>query len=478
MADNLKHKTKVGLYWKFIEQFSMYGVQFLIGIVMARLLSPSDFGIAALPAVFIAIAQVFIDSGFALALIRKSEVTEKDLSTSFYYSLAVGVTLYLVMFFCAPLIAAFYEVPILTSLIRVSTLTFIWNPLLTPQNVILNRKLDFKTPARISIVNRIVAGVVGISVAYCGFGIWALIASSITASVLGLIQTWIAVKWIPTERWSKNSFSYLWNFGNKMIGSGLLRTLYANLIPVMLGKFGSTAQLGVYNRSRQFASLPSDNLAGIINSVTYPVLSKMQNDREHLRLIFIKMIKVSSFVAFPIMMIMSALSEPLILTLITDKWKECVPLLQIMCFTYMFQPAQILNVHLLQVLGRPDLTLRLEIITKCIFPVFVILAIQHSLIVLCVVNFCITMVAFVMNTYYTGKLIDVGYLKHVRLLFPTLVLSLVTMAAVFFVTSFISSSMMKLFVGGFLGVCFYLVLAYLLKFDELKEVKYMINIKK
>ena len=201
MAEDLKHKTKVGLYWKFIEQFSMYGMQFIIGIVMARLLDPADFGTAALPAVFVAIAQVFIDSGFALALIRKPEVTNKDLSTSFYYSLIVGIVLYLTIFICAAFIADFYGVPILTPLIRVTTLTFIWNPLLTPQTVILNRKLDFKTPARISIINKIISGAVGITIAYNGYGIWALVAASLTASILGLIQTWFSVRWIPTERW-------------------------------------------------------------------------------------------------------------------------------------------------------------------------------------------------------------------------------------------------------------------------------------
>lgn len=478
MTEDLKHKTKVGLYWKFVEQFSVYGMQFLVGIVMARLLSPSDFGIAVLPAVFIAVAQVFIDSGFALALIRKPEVTEEDLSTSFYYSLAVGISLYVVMFLSAPLIAKFYDAQILTPLIRVSTLTFVWNPLLTPQNVILNRKLDFKTPARITITNRIVAGVVGITVAYCGFGIWALIASTITASILGLIQTWIAVKWTPKERWSNDSFRYLWSFGNKMIGSGLLRTLYANLVPVLLGKFAGTAQLGIYNRAAQFASLPSSNLTGIINTVTYPVLSKIVDDTEVLRRNFIKMVKASSFVVFPLMLLMSALSEPIITTLITEKWIECVPVLQLMCFTYMFQPVHILNVNLLQVMGRPDLTLKLDIISKCIFPVFIVLAIKQGIIILCIVDFCITMVALIMNTYYSGKLLGVGYFKQVKMLIPSFLLSLVMMALVLFSTRYIGNPIYRLLIGGMVGPLFYFGIAYLFKFEELQEVKYMLNRKK
>lgn len=478
MAEDLKHKTKVGLYWKFIEQFSMYGMQFIIGIVMARLLDPADFGTAALPAVFVAIAQVFIDSGFALALIRKPEVTNKDLSTSFYYSLIVGIVLYLTIFICAPFIADFYGVPILTPLIRVTTLTFIWNPLLTPQTVILNRKLDFKTPARISIINKIISGAVGITIAYNGYGIWALVAASLTASILGLIQTWFSVRWIPTERWCKESFKYLWNFGNKMVISGLLRTLYANIVPVILGKFSGTAQLGVYNRSAQFASLPSANLTGIINTVTYPVLSKMVGDNDKLRTNFIKMVKVSSFIVFPVMLLMSALSEPLIIFLVTNKWTECIPVLQIMCFTYMFQPVHIMNINLLQVMGRPDLTLRLEIITKCIFPFFIIAAISQGIIVLCIVDFFITMVALVLNTYYSGKLLDVGYFKQIKMLLPSFLLSIAMMTVVMVVNNFIADYIIQLFVGVAVGITFYFGAAYLLKFEELIEVKYMLNRKK
>ena len=478
MAEDLKHKTKVGLYWKFIEQFSMYGMQFIIGIVMARLLDPADFGTAALPAVFVAIAQVFIDSGFALALIRKPEVTNKDLSTSFYYSLIVGIVLYLTIFICAPFIADFYGVPILTPLIRVTTLTFVWNPLLTPQTVILNRKLDFKTPARISIINKIISGAVGITIAYNGYGIWALVAASLTASILGLIQTWFSVRWIPTERWCKESFKYLWNFGNKMVISGLLRTLYANIVPVILGKFSGTAQLGVYNRSAQFASLPSANLTGIINTVTYPVLSKMVGDNDKLGTNFIKMVKVSSFIVFPVMLLMSALSEPLIIFLVTNKWTECIPVLQIMCFTYMFQPVHIMNINLLQVMGRPDLTLRLEIITKCIFPFFIIAAISQGIIVLCIVDFFITMVALVLNTYYSGKLLDVGYFKQIKMLLPSFLLSIAMMAVVMVVNNFIADYIIQLFVGVAVGITFYFGAAYLLKFEELVEVKYMLNRKK
>ena len=479
MSENLKHKTKVGIYWKFFEQFSTYGMQFVVGIVMARLLSPEDFGTAALPAVFLAIAQVFIDGGFALALIRKTEVSEKDLSTSFYYSLSVGVVLYIIMFFAAPFIASFYETPILESLVRVSSLTFLWGPLNTPQTIILNRKLDFKTPARISIINKIVSGILGISAAYVGYGIWALVIASLSANVIGVIQTWIAVKWLPKEKFSKESFRYLWNFGNKMIATRLLTTLYANIVPVFLGKVSGTADLGKYNRSAQFASLPSANFAGVISNVTFPVLSKLNGDKQKLAHNYRRMIKVSSFIVFPIMMLLCALSKPVILLLITDKWADCIVLLQIMCFTYMFQPIQILNVNLLQIMGRTDLSLKLEIIKKCIFPIVLIIAVQHGLIILCLTDFFITMAALVLNTFYTGKLINVGYLMQVKDFLPSLLLSLISVIPAWLISTYTDISYIyQIITGGILCCSIYFGISILLKMDEIEDVKYMINIKK
>ena len=194
MAEDLKHKTKVGMYWTFFNSASTQIMQFVVGIIMARLLSPEDYGITALPAVFMAIAGVFMDGGFGQALVRKEMVSDDDLSTSFFYSFGMGILMYLVMFCLSPYIADFYNTPILTPLIRVTALGFIWGPLGTVQNIILKRKLDFKTPARIAIVNMIVGSIVGISAAYAGYGVWALVLSGLVSSVLGLAQTWWVVK--------------------------------------------------------------------------------------------------------------------------------------------------------------------------------------------------------------------------------------------------------------------------------------------
>lgn len=473
--ESLKYKTKIGLYWKFFEQFSNYGMQFVVGIIMARLLSPEDFGITALPAVFIAVAQVFIEGSFGLALIRKKEVTENDLATSFYYSIGVGVFSYICIFIAAPFIADFYEIPILTPLIRISSVIFIWNPLNTPQTVILNRRLDFKTPAKISIINKLISGILGISAAYLGYGLWALVISSLSASFCGVVQTWWAVKWLPKEKFSIDSFKYLWDFGNKMMGANLLTTLYANLVPVIVGKTSGTYDLGNLNRAKQFASLPSSNLTGVLNSVTFPVLSKLQEDDEQLARQYRRMIKVSSFVVFPIMMLLCALAKPLVITLLTDKWASCIILLQIMCFTYMFQPVQILNLNLLEIKGRTDLALKLEIVKKVLFTIAICIAVQYGLIVLCVVDFFLTMIALLFNTYYTGKLIHVGYFMQMKDLMPSLLLSLGMMTSVFGLVYIIDNDIFALVTCSIVGAVIYLGVARVMRFNELVDIKYMFN---
>ena len=477
--ESLRYKTKKGLYWKFFDMFANYGMQFIVGIFMARMLSPEDYGITALPAVFLSIAGIFIGGGFGTALIRKPEVTEKDLSTAFYYSITVGVFCYTALFFSSPYIAKFYNTPILESLVRVTALSFLWGPLNTPQHVILARRMDFKNPARISITNKIVGSIVGITMAYTGYGVWALVGSGLVSSLMGLIQTWWVVKWLPKAPFSKESFRYLWNYGNKMMGISLLRVLFDNIVTVLVGKYGGTRDLGNYNRAKSYAAMPSSHVTGVLTSVSFPALSKLQDDDERLAYNYRKMIRVSSFLVFPVMLMLSALAHPIVITMVTAKWESCVILLQIMCFTYMFQPAQILNVNLLQVKGRPDLALRIEIIKKVIGGiVFIYAAINLSLVGLCITDFCYTMFALVVNTYYTGKLINVGYFRQIKDLMPSLILSLVMFGAILFTNTLTDNMIAQILMGGTVGVIIYLGGSYLMKFPELEEAKYLLSRKK
>lgn len=472
MAESLKSKTKEGLIWRAVDQFANYGMQFIVGIFMARQLSPSDYGITALPAVFMSVAGIFIGGGFGTALIRKEDVTEEDLSTAFYYSIAVGLFFYVGLFLASPYIAAFYNVPVLTKMIRITALSFLWSPLTTPQSVILTRKLDFKNPARISILNKIVGSIVGITMAYTGFGLWSLVFSGLSSSLMSLAQLWLLVKWYPRAKFSKESFKYLFNYGNKLMGVSLLNELNANIVPVLLGKFGGAAQLGNYNRAKGYAMLPSSNIAGVITGVSFPLLSKIQADNDRLSVVYRKMIRVSCFIVFPLMTMLAALAKPLIIVMITEKWIDCVILLQLLCLPFMFQPMHILNVTLLQVKGRPDLLLRLEIIKKAICSsIFIYVAAKCSLVTLCLTDFGCSMFALILNTYYTGKIINVGYFKQLGDAFPAAALSASMFALVVWVNSFLSNMWLQIIVGGAAGGSFYLIASLLFRMPEIGWLK-------
>lgn len=473
--NNLKQQTKKGLYWSFFNQFSNYGMQFCVGIVMARLLSPSDYGITALPGVFLAIAAVFQDSGMAGALIRKPEIEEKDYSTLFLYSIGMGILMYAALFFASPYIASYFETPVLIPLVRVTALTFLWGPITTVQYVILKRKLDFKTPTKISIATKIFSAIVGITMAYMGYGLWALVISGVLSGFLNLILIVWAVRWYPRTGWSNESFKYLWGYGNKMLASSLLETAYSNITPLFVAKYYSPADLGVYNRARNYAIMPSQNVTGVIQNVTFPVLSKMQDDDESLARNYRRMLKTTAFVVFPLMMLLAGLARPLILTMITAKWEACIILLQLLCFSLMWYPIHSINLNLLQVKGRTDLFFRLEVIKKIIGLSILVVTLPLGLVVFCIGGIISSLVCLAVNTYYTGKLINVGYLKQMRDLFPTLLLSLVLFGVILALNQFISSYLLQILVGGTIGSLVYLGGAYLFKFDELNDVKYMLK---
>ncbi len=476
--ENLKHKTKVGLYWSFFNQFANNGLQFVVGIVMARLLSPEDYGITALPAVFMAIAGTLMDAGFSSAMVRKPELTEKDLSTSFYYSILVGITCYLAIFIAAPWIADFYNVPVLEPLVRVTALTFLWGPLSTPQNVILQRRLDFKTPARISVITKIVGSIVGISFAYLGYGLWALVIMGVVSSLLGLIQTWFVVRWLPKAGWSKDSFKYLWSFGNKIIATYILDQVYQNITPIVIGKYYSPAQLGQYNRAQGYADLPSKQVTGMVQGVTFPVLSKLQGDKEKLAEKYRMMIKTLSFVITPIMLGLSALAYPVVVVLVGEKWAPCVIFLQVMCFTKCLYPIHSLNVNLLMVSGRSDIYLKLEIQKKILGVIMLAVTLPISVMALVWGNLIYSILLLVVNTHYTSKLINVSLFTQLKDVMPSWLLSFAMFMCVWGYAQLVDNHYVQIGGGFVIGAIVYLVGAYLFRFKEIDEVKYMLNRKK
>lgn len=472
--ESLKTKTKKGLAWSMIERFATQGVQFLFGIILARLLSPDDYGVIAMPLVFLAIAQCFIDSGFTGALIRKPDLTEDDLSTAFYFNIGVGFICYIVLFFTSPLIADFYETPILSDLLKVTALATLFNPLCVVQQAILTRNIDFKTQAIVSLSGAIVSGAVGLMMAYSGFGVWSLVFQQVGGYLIRTILLWILGGWKPKRKWSWASFRNLWGFGSKMLGSGLLDTIYNNIYPIVIGKYFSANDLGNFTRAQQFANLPSSNVTGVLQRVTFPVLSSIQNEDERLERNYRKILKLSAFLVFPLMLLLSAVSTPLIRILLTDKWAGCIILLQILCFALMWYPIHSINLNLLQVKGRSDLFFQLEVIKKILGVIIMCITIPNGIIWMVGGGIVGSIFSLFINTYYTGKLINVGFCKQMGDLLPIFGVSF-TMWGIVHATFLLTENIYaQLSLGVIVGPIFYIVSAKVLLKSEWSDAVSMI----
>ena len=359
--DNLKHRAKRGFIWNTVERLVTNGIQFILTVILARLLSPEDYGIIAMPAIFLAIAQVLIDSGFANALIRKQDLDEKDLSTAFYFNIFVGLASYLILFLASPFIADFFKTPILSKLLKVTALVIFFHSLGIVQQALMTKRMDFKIQAVISACSTFLSGVIGVWMAYNGYGVWSLVFQQVSASLLRVVLLWFYGHWHPLRLWSKESFHYLWTFGNKIVIIGLLDSIFNNIYAFIIGKQYNANDLGNYTRAQQFVELPIKNIGGIVQRVTFPLLSEIQDEKKRLRDIYLKLIEMTSLLVFPLMMGLAAMADPLIISLLGAKWSGCVIMFQVLCAAKIWTPINSINSNLLQVKARTDLLLRVEI---------------------------------------------------------------------------------------------------------------------
>ena len=453
----LKEKTLSGVKWNAIGRFSTQGISFVISILLARILTPSDYGVVGMIGIFMAIAQTFIDSGFGSALIRKKDCTDEDFSTAFYFNIGVGIVCYLILFLAAPFIANFFDTPILRDIVRILSISLFLNSLSIVQGAKLTAAVDFKSHAKVSLVATIVSGCVGLAMAYVGFGVWSLVYQSVSLSAVRTLLLWLITKWKPLRTFSKRSFKYLFGFGSKILSASLLHTIYANLSTILIGKFYKPSDLGYYTRGENLANLPSTNLTSILQGVTYPILAKIQDDDERLISVYRKYIRITSMVIFFGMFLMASLSKPLILTLLTDKWTDSIIYLQIFCFAYMFDHICQLNLNILYVKGRSDLVLRLEIIKKTISISMIVAAIPSGVLAICISRALYTQIAVVINTYYTGKLYGLGYKEQVCDFIKYLVCSAIAVSPAFFLTFTEIHSIIILLLGCVSSILIYYV---------------------
>lgn len=475
MADSLKQKAAKGILWSTVERFSVQGVQFVIMIVMARLLTPYDYGIIGMLAIFIAVAQSLIDSGFSQALIRKQDRTDVDNNTVFYFNIVVSVLLYLILYVSAPFVADFYDTPQLCPVMRVVCLGIVFNSFAVVQRALLTIRIDFKTQAKAALTAAATSGIVGIVMAWHGFGVWSLVVQQLLNLGVNTGLLWLLSKWRPRLVYSWRSFHELFAFGSKLLASGLLDTVYRNIYPIVIGKLFSASSLGHYTRAHQFSEFPSSNVTGIIQRVTYPVLCEIQNDDVRLANIYRKFLKLSAFVIFPLMAGLAAVAGPFVNIMLGSQWGFCGQLLQVICFSMMWYPVHSINLNLLQVKGRSDLFLRLEVIKKILGVAVLCVTAPFGLMVMCYGQIFSSLVSLVINTYYTGKLINVGFVRQMRDLLPTTILCLIMFTLILLVNHFIGNDVVELCTGIVVGVVFYSLSSRVFKFSELDELLSLIK---
>ena len=411
---SLKQKTITGLIWSFVDTIAGQGITFIIGVILARLLSPREFGLIGMIAIFIAVSESFINSGFSSALIRKNNCTNTDYSTVFYFNLVVGILLYIILFFSAPAISLFFNEPELKSILQVLGVVLIIDSLTLIQKTILTKRVDFKLQARISIIASIGSGVVAIALAYNGFGVWALIAQRIIKQALNSIFLWLWNKWRPILVFSIDSFKDLFGFGSKLLISGLINTLFGNIYSLVIGKYYSAKDLGFYTKAREFKDLPSTNLNSIISRVSYPILSSIQDDIPRLKDNYKRLIRSIMFITFTLVLGMAAIAEPMIHTLVGAKWEPSIIYLQLLCFDGMMYPLHALNLNMLQVQGRSDLFLKLEIIKKIIAIPTIIIGVFWGIKIMILGLILNSFIAYYINSYWSGKHIDYSVSQQVK----------------------------------------------------------------
>lgn len=469
---SLKQKTVSGLLWSFIDNMAQKGITFIVGIILARLLLPAEFGLIGMITIFIAISTSFMESGFGAALIRKQDCTDADFSTVFYFNLTVGVFFYVLLFFLAPAISRFFNEPLLVSLVQVLSIVIVIDSLTIIQRTILTKRIDFKLQTKISVISSVISGVIGVAMAYQGFGVWSLVAKTLSQRGVNSLLLWLWNRWKPMLVFSKQSFMELFSFGNKLLLSGLINTIFQNVYYLVIGKYFSAQELGYYTRADQFRALPSQNLMSIVSRVSYPVLAQMQDDKIALKLNYKKMIKSSMLLSFILLLGMAAVAEPMVISLIGEKWRPSIIYLQMLCFVAMLYPLHSLNLNMLLVLGRSDLGLKLEIIKKILVIPMIIIGIFWGIKMMIAGMIVNSFIAYYLNSYWSGKFINYPMKEQVYDILPSFFLATLSSVIVYAIGYFLPFGYLsKLLIQLFSGAVLIFALCEVTKIDSYLFVK-------
>ena len=457
-------------FWRLAERFGAQGVALVVSIILARLLVPEVYGTIALVTVFTQILNVFVDSGFGNALIQKKDADDLDFSTVFYFNVAVCLLLYVGVFLAAPWIARFYNDLALTPVVRVLSLTLIISGVKNVQQAYVSRTMQFKRFFFATLGGTIGAAVIGIAMAYFGFGVWALVAQQIFNATVDTLILWITVKWRPKWMFSWQRLKGLFSFGWKLLASSLLDTVYSDLRQLIIGKLYTSSDLAQYNRGKQLPDLLVNNIDTSINSVLLPALSQVQDDSARVKSMTRRAMKTSTYVIAPIMMGLAFTAEFVIRLLLTEKWMPCVPFLRIFCITYMFYPVHTANLNAIKAMGRSDLFLKLEIVKKVVGLIvllstmwFGVMAMAYSLLFTSITN-------QIINSWPNKKLLDYSYPEQIRDILPGILLAVLMGCCVYPILWLGLPDVVTLLIQVPLGAVIYIGVSAVLRLDSYKYV--------
>jgi teichuronic acid exporter len=473
---SLKSKAITALSWSFVQEVSQRGLQVVIGIVLARVVAPRDFGLIAMLGIFIAIAQALLDSGFGSALVQRKEVTDADCSSVFYFNLFVSTLMAIALCFAAPAIANFYHQPQLTQVARAFSIVLLINAFALVQAAMMVRALQFKKQAAVAVTSTVVSGTVGIGMACAGYGVWALVAQQGANSVARVAMLWWLNPWRPSLSFSISSLRQLFGFGSGMMFAVLLNTVFENLYSLVIGRLFSAVTLGFYNRAQNLQNNASQLLGTVANRVTFPIFAQLQDDRVRLKKALAKGLKTLALIQFPLMIGLSALARPIILIVLGHKWQECIPYFQALCLAGVLYPMHLLNLNVLTGLGRSGLVLRLEMIKRALIVVNILATVHWGVIGMVWGQVVHGFFAYYVNAHYCKSLIGYSFWEQLKDLCPYLGAAIVMGALMVWVTVPAGLGVFfELIFKTVVGSLAYLILCTLLRVNETGELFTMVR---
>ena len=471
---SLKQKTYNGFLWSFIERFLIQFIQFVLGIIIARILFPSDYGLIGMMTIFIVISRIFVDSGLVNALIQKKDRTEEDFSTVFYFNIIVCLACYLLVYIGAPYISDFYHTPELRYIIRIFFLSLLIDSFTSVQIAKLRIALDFKKKALCNLFAVIISGCIGVWMAYSGYGVWSLVMQTIINSLVVLVVLTALIRWKPLLVFSKSSFKQLFRFGSKLLGAALIDAIVDNLTIFLLGRYFEKKEVGYYTRAVQLPTVVAGTLSSVLESVTYPVMTSIQDDRAYLIAVYRRLIRMVSFFIIPAMFGLAFVSESFVRYFLTEKWMPAVVLMQWICFTRIFTPINLLNISLLNAIGRSDLYLKINLTRFPIVLTILIITIPLGLKAVVIGQFAMSIIGFFINSFMPGKLFRYGAFAQLKDLLPAIISSAIMLIVVAVTTSGINHDLLKMVAGFVVGLASYLFVSSMLKTEEVKEIRSLI----